>query len=314
MNRERRPPLIPLHALRAFEMAARVGSFKTAAAELGVTPAAISHQVKGLEAHLGLLLFERLHRALRLTPAGERLAIAARDSFVGLERAVAELGEQGAPGRRATLNVTAAPSIAAKWLAPRLHRFEAECPWIEMRLDASDRRADIARDPGVDVALRYGAGPHDAALRAVPLWLPGTVIAVCAPSLVAAGRLGRPEDILEHSLLRTVQPSLPGEDSDGIGPLSWESWLAAAGVASRPVKGPLFGSTHLALEAALAGKGLALAPFILVEEDMERGRLVQPFPIALPDPFSYWLLFRADRADERGIRAFARWLGKEAGP
>jgi DNA-binding transcriptional LysR family regulator len=232
---------------------------------------------------------------------------------VGLERALAALEEQRAQSGRASLNVTAAPSVAAKWLAPRLHRLQAEYPWLEVRLDASDRRVDLARDPGSDVALRYGAGPYDPGLRAIRLWPPGNVIAVCAPPLIAEGTLRRPEDILEHGLLRTVHPGLPDQARGGAGPLSWESWFAAAGIHARPVNGPLFGSTHLALEAALAGRGFALAPMVLVEEDIRRGRLVQPFPIALPDPFSYWLLFRADRAEERGIRAFARWIGKEAG-
>ena len=126
-----------------------------------MTPAAVSHQIKTLEAALALRLFERLHRSLRLTPAGEQLARAAHEAFRTLENALSSLTDQGKLGGPASLSVSAATSIAAKWLAPRLHRFHALHPQIDLRLQGEDRRIDLAREPGTDVALRYGPEPDD---------------------------------------------------------------------------------------------------------------------------------------------------------
>src|SRR5438309_1603493 len=133
---------LPIGTLRAFEAASRLGSFKAGAAELGVTPAAVSHQIKSLEDALGLSLFERLHRSLRLTAAGKQLAAAAQEAFRLLERTLSSLSDQGKLGGPATLNVSAAPSIAAKWLAPRLHLFHGLHPHIDLRLQGDDRRID----------------------------------------------------------------------------------------------------------------------------------------------------------------------------
>jgi LysR family transcriptional regulator, glycine cleavage system transcriptional activator len=303
---------LPLRALRAFEAAARLGSFKSAAAEIGVTPAAVSHQVARLERHLGMLLFERLHRSIRLTDAGAQLADAAGRAFRGLDTKLAELSEQGSLAGPTTLSVTAAPSIAAKWLAPRLHLFQELHPRIEVRLNADDRRADLARDPGVDVALRYTAEPDDPALAGHRLWPPGKIIAVCAPALRDAGSLGRPRDVLAYPLLRTAQPASQSRQVGGGELSSWKGWLAAAGVEGEAPASHLFGNTQLAIEAAAAGRGFALAPAILVESDLRSGRLIQPFPIALDDPYSYWIFFRRDRGDEARIRLFVRWIRQEA--
>src|SRR4051794_16205019 len=161
---------LPIGALRAFEAASRLGSFKAAAAELGVTPAAVSHQIKSLEDALGLSLFERLHRSLRLTPAGEQLAGAAQEAFRLLERSLSSLADQGKLSGPSTLTVSAARSIAAKWLAPRLHRFHAQYPHVDLRLQGDDRRVDFSREAGIDVAVRYGPDPLDGGLDAVRLW------------------------------------------------------------------------------------------------------------------------------------------------
>ena len=310
---------LPLSALRAFEAASRLGSFKAAAAELGVTPAAISHQVKGLEDHLGLILFERLNRALRLTAGGTRLAAVASDSFSRLDRVLSELEESGLLAGPAMLTISAAPTIAAKWLVPRLHLFEAKHPGIDLRLQAGDALADLTGGAGVDVALRYGPGDYGAMLHAEQLWPQGRIVAVCAPSLAAGGKLKTPADVLNHSLLRTAVPATRQQLSRGLADLAgWPAWLEAAGVmAAETVKkkvalGPLFGSSQLALEAAVMGRGLALVPEMVIADDLAAGRLIQPFTIGVQDIFAYWLVYAEARADEARIKAFARWAREEA--
>lgn len=318
MTDRRRLSTLPLGALRAFEAAARHNSFKSAAAELGVTPAAISHQIKGLEEHLGLTLFERLNRGLRLTAGGTRLAETAGDAFARLERVLSELEAGGQMAGTATLTISAAPTIAAKWLVPRLHRFQAAHPAIDLRLQAGDALADLTGSAGVDVALRYGPGDYGGELRAEKLWPQGEIVAVCAPSLLATGSLQRPADVLRHSLLRVAVPATRQRISKDAADLAgWPAWLAAAGVmeaaaAKKVPLGPLFGTSQLALEAAVMGRGLALVPRMVVADDITAGRLVQPFATGIPDIFAYWLVYAAARADEARIRAFTRWVREEA--
>ncbi|WP_374313386.1 LysR substrate-binding domain-containing protein [Dongia sp.] len=322
MSNRSRLATLPLGALRAFDAAARLGSFKAAAIDLAVTPAAVSHQIKALETHLGTSLFERLNRGLRLTTAGQRLAAVAADSFARLEAGLRDLDASGLTKGVATLTISSAPSIAAKWLVPRLHRFQAAHPQIELRLQSGDSLADVTAG-GVDVALRYGTGGYGADATETQIWPKGEIVVVCAPSLAAAGGLRRPQDVLAHPLLRTAMPARRQNVTNGAADNcevelgGWSSWLAAAGVEAvgiRPntLRGPLFGSSHLAIDAAAAGRGLALAPRILVAADLAAGRLVEPFRIAVPDPFAYWLVHAARRADEPRISAFVRWVQEEA--
>jgi DNA-binding transcriptional LysR family regulator len=315
---------LPLGALRSFASAARLGSFKAAATELSVTPAAISHQVKALEAHLGIQLFERLNRALRLTAAGQHLAKVAQEAFGDIEAGLAELEAQGLLGGRRSLTITAAPSFATKWLAPRLHRFQEAHPAIELRLLSGDALLDLTQAPAADVALRYGSGAYGPEIHAERLWPPTTeLFPVCAPSLLARARLQQPADLLSLSLLRTASPGAPptaaatraGKTSRPVD--GWALWFAAAGVpdadaAKAIARGPLFGSSQPALEAAAAGRGIALTPAILVADDLAAGRLVRPFALGVPDPYAFWLAYAVKRADESRIRAFARWVREEA--
>lgn len=298
---------LPLGALRAFETAARLGSFKAAADELGVTPAAVSHQVKALETHLGAALFDRLHRALRLTRTGERLAVTATQSFGDLGRTLDDLAETGLVTGGVTLSVSAAPTFAAKWLAPRLHSFQAAHPGIELRLRADDALTDPARDRQVDVAIRYGRGPYASNLHAEQLWPKDVVVAVCSPDL--ARQVEEPTDLVGMRLLRTAMPSGTGP----IEPIGWEAWFEATGLPVHLVthaigRAPRFGTTQLALEAAAIGQGVALSPRVLVVDDLATGRLVALLKTAIADPFAFWLLHRRDRTDEVRIKAFTRWM------
>jgi len=294
----------PLGALRAFEAAARLGSFKAAAASLSVTPAAISHQVKALETFVGATLFDRLNRALRLTRAGRDLAAVVGPAFDDLDRGLRDLRDRSDGHRRRVLSVSAAPSFAAKWLAPRLHRLPAG---IDIRLVATDTLADLG-DGSVDIALRYGLGPYPGS-DAERLWPSGEIFPVCRPGLI----LESPRDLLGQTLLRTALPAASG----AVARADWPAWLAAAGVRGPKARqagdrGPVFGGTHLALEAAAAGQGVALTPGVLVAADLAAGRLVRPFAAALPDPYAFWLLARETPAIRARIRAFRQWIRAEA--
>jgi LysR family transcriptional regulator, glycine cleavage system transcriptional activator len=316
MTRSRSLISAPLGALRAFESVARLGSFKLAAAELAVTPAAVSHQIAVLERHLGAQLFKRMNRAIAPTRRGAALALTVTDLFDRLSEAL-DAARVADHKRRLTLFVSAVPSLAAKWLAPRLHRFRKHSPDLDLNVSANDALVDLLRDPGIDVALRYGAGPYaDPGLHAELLWPPGELFPVCSPRLLAGDPpLRTPADLARHVLMWSAMP--PGGMPAAAADRGWPAWLAAAGANTADVlraaaRAPSFSSTQLALEAAAAGEGIVLAPDILVAGDIASGRLVRPFDISIRDPFCFWLLFRADRAQEPRIDAWRRWIRDEA--
>src|SRR5690242_2099540 len=233
--------LPPLNALRAFEAAARHLSLTRAADELSVTQAAVSQQVKALEARLGVKLFRRLPRALRLTEEGQALLPELRDAFDRLERAVARITAE-APG--GVLTVSTLTTFALTWLVPRLARFHAAHPEIDVRLMTTSRIVDFARED-VDVAIRYGDGnwPELHVERVV-----GEVLTpLCGRALL--DRLRRPADLGAATLLYTT-----GDEDE------WPVWLARAGItAERGRRGPLFDATSIAVQAAIDGLGVAIA-------------------------------------------------------
>lgn len=304
----------PWTSLRAFEAASRLGSFKAAARELSVTPAAISHQVKRLETHLGLALFERLHRSLQLTPAGLQLAAETQDAFGRLRHMVANLRDGTATGSQ-TLTVSAVPSLATKWLAPRLHAFQAAYPRITLRIVADETLVDLRRDRLVDIALRYGPGPYGDPVHAERLWEQGELIAVCAPDVATDRSLRTPGGLARHMLIRTAAPASAkrGQSLHS----DWRAWLTAAGIQidgalQKALSGPLFSASQLAIEAAAAGKGIALAPAVLVDRDIASGRLKQLFQVSVPDSNAYWIVCRVDRLEEARIRTFMKWIRAQA--
>ena len=304
-------------SLRAFESASRLGSFKEAARELSVTPTAISHQIKRLETHLGLALFERLHRSLQLTPAGETLASEAQDAFMRLGRILDELKLEGRAAGPHALTVSCVPSFAAKWLAPRLPDFQIAYPKIGLRIIADETLVDLRRDRLVDIVVRYGPGPYGKELHARRLWPNGEIIAVCAPAIAKDPSLRSPAGLGRHMLIRTATPAWRTQSRRKRPGSEWEAWFAAAGVAidgaiRKALEGPYFNASQLAIEAAAAGKGIALAPKILVEREIASGRLVRLFSTSVADPNAYWVLCRADRARESRIRTFMKWLSEEA--
>ena len=290
---------LPLNALRVFEACARHGSFLNAAEELGVTPGAVSRQIKGLEAELEVRLFDRFNRAVRLTAAGERLAVGVRQGLSTLQSAVDAVRSR----RDAPLVVTVLHSLAARWLVPRLHDFQRRYPDVQIMVAASDQPADLARD-NIDVALRLGRGPYPG-LHATLLF-DTVMIPVCSPGFVRMyGPFDHPDDLAGAPLLHDVL-MLPEEPD-------WADWLAAAG-ATRvdPRPGPRFSNTYLAMEAALADRGIAFAHRAVVIDDLASGRLVQPFELSIPSPFSHWILSLPEKAGQPNIRRFRAWLLAQA--
>jgi len=306
---------LPWTALRSFEAASRLGSFQAAARELSVTPTAISHQIKRLEEHLGSRLFERLHRALKLTPAGRILARETQKAFSGLARTIDRLQVEGHAGTAHDLAISVVPSLAGKWLTPRLHGFQERYPRIGLRIIADEALADLKGDKTVDIALRYGPARPEKGIHAELLWPETEVIAVCGKPIARKFATRPPADLARHMLIRTAPPKTPANRDPPSA--DWNAWFKAAGVPvdaglRKALTGPFFSTTHLSIEAAIAGRGIALAPRILVAADIAAGRLIQPFATSLVDPNGFWLLCREDRLTESGIKAFIGWIRREA--
>ena len=293
--------LPPLNSLRAFEAAARYLSFTKAAEELHVTPAAISHQIKALEEHLGVPLFRRLNRAVLLTDAGQACLPGLSEAFDRMAAVVERLRAQDGGG---PLTVSTSPAFAAKWLVPRLERFQERCPEIDVRVSAAMRLVDFAREE-VDVAIRYGPGRYPGLLT--ELLLTNEVVPVCAPALLQGARpLSSPQDLRRHTLLHDDTAT-----SDGAYP-NWAMWLRAAGVEGvDAARGPRFDYAGLVLDAAAAGAGVALALSTIVAADIAAGRLVKPFAVAVPTPFAYYLVCPATTAGRPKVEAYRRWLRAE---
>lgn len=300
MNSRRLPPL---NSLRAFEAVARHLSVKEAAQELAVTPAAVSQQVRQLEAYLDRPLFERRTRALDLTEAGHIALPLLSEAFDKMAEAVESvLAEDSA----SHLIVSVAPSFAAKWLVPRLDRFHMQHPDIEVRIDATDIRADFRRDR-VDVAIRYGRGA-ESDLEVV--WLTRDVaFPVASPRLLESGPpLEKPSDLAAHTLLhihwKIEMEAMP----------TWRMWLRAAGAQGvNAERGPRFSADSLAVQAAIAGQGVALAGGALIADDLRAGRLVRPFPPSGVEAtaFSYFLVYPPAKGELHKVQAFRDWITAE---
>lgn len=293
--------LPPLNALRAFEAAARHGNFSRAAAELHVTHAAISHQVRALEEEAGLALFHRTGRAVVLTDAGRSLLPVLSLAFDQITEGWAQVrGETGGP-----VTVSVEPSFAARWLVLRLGRFSRAFPDIDLRLIPSALATDFERQD-VDIGIRYGHGgwAHVTSERLFE----ATVYPVCAPSLLqAAEAAGKPiraaEDLRSQTLLHEETTA------------HWKTWLDAAGVKNTrwASRGPLFVEASLALQAAAAGQGVALGNDPLAMADLSEGRLVRLFDLETPDDEAYWLVYPERSARKAKVQAFRNWIREEAG-
>ncbi len=303
-----------LALLRTFESAARHLSFKKAAAEVCVTPAAVSQQIKALEDQLGVMLFHRRVRALELTEHGATLLPGVRDAFERLVKAVDQT-RRAAPS---PLTVTAPPSFASHWLLPLLPQFGATHPEIDIRLSSTSDTVDHKGEAAVlgklhpartEVAILYGKG-HYPGYAVVPIFTPDYV-PVCTPALQRAAALQTPANLAGQVLIHDDTLSEDGRDMhSGSG---WAEWLRLAGASNIDSRrGPHFSNAALALEAAQAGHGIALAPRPLIDSRVAEGKLVIPFNIALPSPSTYYLVMHEAMQHQPAVEAFQLWLLGEA--
>ena len=306
--------LPPLNSLRAFEAAARHLSFARAAQELHVTPAAISQQIRSLEEFAGVKLFRRKTRAVVLTDAAQAALPALREGFDRFVEGYAAMRRHEETG---TLTVSMPPSFGAKWLIPRLDRFHRLHPDLDMRIDTSERLIDFERDE-VDVAIRYGHGSYPG-LHSECL-LSDSVAPVCSPALIDGDPpLREPADLARHVLLQVRWKMLLRDGDAGTDFVpDWRMWLRAAGLTDiDPDRGPQFSLDSMALQAAIAGQGVALAPSTLTEEDIRAGRLVRPFGAGIGTgpsarPFRYYVVCPEADKDRAKVQAFRSWVLAEA--
>lgn len=308
--------LPPLNSLKAFEAAARHLSVKKAAIELNVTSAAVSHQIRTLEDYLGVQLFLRYNRALELTDVARAALPKLGEGFDCLAQAVALLRSQQNGG---SLTVSAAPSFAARWLMPRLHRFIAAHPEIDVRISARMRRVsvdgkgDVAERATVDawladsdVAIFYGRGNVPGIL--IERLLDLSITPICSPKLLSGEHpLKEPADLKYHLLLHDDTGELYDNEP------FWRRWLHAAGVADVDAnKGPHFSHAVLAFEAAIDAVGVLASMPVLAAEDIASGKLVAPFDLVVKLPDGYYMAC-SERADDRpAVAAFRAWLRDEA--
>jgi LysR family glycine cleavage system transcriptional activator len=306
--------LPPLNALRVFESAARHLSFKEAAAELSITQAAVSHQVKSLEDYLGVELFRRAGRGVQLTEAARACLPRLRDGFDALAAAVEMIRERAEEGE---LVITAPPVFTARWLMPRLAGFAKAEPKVEVHVVGSSKMVDAGsldspalmsnldlREASSGVEIHLGMGDYPG--YRVDRLFGATMALVAAPEI--ATTLKKPEDLANHLLLHDDAMDLvAGGDA-------WRKWLEAAGAEGRvdAGHGPRFSTNALSLEAASQKLGVALALRPLVDADIRSGRLIAPFQVELKPVGAYFLICPEVIADRPAVAAFRKWLLKEA--
>ncbi len=302
---------LPLNALRAFEAAARHKSFKAAAEELFVTPAAISQQIKSLEETLDVKLFHRQSRQITLTRAGTRGLAKVTEGFNCLTEAVQAMRSEDDDS---TLTVWSSPSFAAKWLVPRLAEFTQANPGIDLDISADRSLIDSGATDSlhiekfkhglIDVAIRFGQGDY-AELKVDKLF-EVSAIPLCSPRLLTGEHpLNTPDDLRHQTLLHDATPYE--------GRPSWDKWLEAAGVEGIDAEhGISFNSVSMALAAAVDGQGVVYTLDALANDDIEAGRLVAPFDLRLPLDHAYYMITLAKHADKPKVARFCEWLLEQA--
>ena len=285
--------LPPLNALRAFEAAGRLESFSQAAAELHVTHGAISHQVKALEEHLGVALFLRNGRRVVLTGEGRIFAEQIRSALNQISEAAALLKRRTRPNR---LTISVLPSFASRWLMPRIGRFMALHPGLEVQVEATAAMTNFVRD-GVDVAIRFGRGPWPGVHA--ERFMDDHYLMVASPKLNRGRLPKRPQDLVRFPLLRTLREE-------------WAAWCKAAGIdLPQPTGGVEFDDAAMMLHQVVEGHGISLARRSIAEGDIARGALVQLFDVTVPSQHSYYLAWPENVAPSDKILAFRDWLLKE---
>lgn len=293
--------LYPLNALRAYEASARHLSFVKACEELSVTPAAVSHQVKKLEEYLGLPLFRRRSRGLLLTESGQVLLTELREVFLRLDKAMERVIDSDSRG---TVTLSVAPTFATMWLIPRLQKFYALQPDIDVRISTSLGLVDFQRDD-YDAAIRLGSGQWFG-LETIKLF-DETVTPMCSPRLLEGpDALKRPDDLRKHVLLHNHSM-----DHDPEAP-TWDTWLKAAGASKVDAsRGTHFSLPDHGLQASIDGAGVVLGWRTLAAPDIAAGRVVAPFDLVLPLGSSFYLAYPEAYAPRPNIAALRDWLVSE---
>ncbi len=288
--------LPPLNALKAFEAAARHESFTDAAGELCVTQSAVSQRIKALEADLGLKLFNREQQGLRLTEVGRDYLEVVRDALDRIAVGTARILQRQSSG---VLTVSTSPNFASKWLVHRLTRFAEAHPEIDLRISASLHHVDFARED-VDIAIRHGDG-RETGLHVTRLCTE-VLRPVCSPRLVSGKKsLRTPADLARYTLLHTNDRT------------DWSRWLQAAGAPEVDNShGPILNQASITIDAAVNGQGIALTRSALAAWDLNAGRLVCPFDLALQVDYAYWIVCPKATATLPKIAAFRDWLLAEA--
>jgi LysR family glycine cleavage system transcriptional activator len=288
---------LPLRAITVFHTAARAGSVSRAAQELGVTPSAVSQQVASLEVHLGTSLMVKSGRRVVLTEAGERYFEMIAENIDRIADAT-----QNVRGHLSSksLIVRATPSLSTKWLLPRLSRFLDANPDLDVRIDATNEPTDFSRE-GVDIEIRHGEGNWPG------LFVEGLAeerfLPVCAPTLCAPGTL-EASDLPSYRLIHSVKSQM-----------QWGPWFAAAGVATKATwRRVLFDRSHMAIDAAAGGLGIALESTLMMERELADGSLVCP----VRDPpeiriVTQWIACPRDHLRHKRVRTFLDWLRTECG-
>ena len=289
---------LPIGPLRAFDVAARHLNLSAAAEEMNVTHAAVSRQVKQLEERLGVKLFERLPRGLKLTAHGALLAEGTRQAFDRLATAVEDVS---IPAVRRKLTISTFASFAARWLMPRIGGFSELFPDADLQVITDTRLVDFARED-VDIGIRFGSGRYPS-LHVTPLFKPQEII-VCAPELLKRGPPIRQYTDLKHY-------TLLHDNSHH----SWIRWLDRVGAKEvNPRRGIICGDRNSMLQAALAGQGVALASEVFAAADLEAGRLVKVFDVEVASPYAIYAVCLPRRLNDPIISGALDWLQREAAP
>ena len=291
-----------MKSLQAFEAAGRHLSFTEAARELSVTPGAISQQIRMLEDFLETMLFRRLNRSIALTADGQIFLPLISNGFEQFNEAVSMLGQKRSEG---PLTITSAPSFVSKWLIPRLAKFKAAYPGIDVRIDTSDRLVDFKHED-IDVGIRFGNGVYPE-LDTVFLFS-FDLIPVCAPQLMHQGNgLYKISDLKHHTLLHSNYDELDPGFPD------WAMWLKVVGADEIDTDhGIYFNQSDLLFQAALDGQGVALLANVMAEPEISAGRLVQPFATRLPVKLNYHLVTSPAKSRIAKVAAFRAWILDES--
>ncbi len=283
-----------IRALAAFEAAGRLESFTLAAQELGMTQSAISHQIRSLEDQVGQPLFNRLHRSAVLTDAGRDLQFTIRDCFQRLEAGLKRLDQYKKPNQ---VIVCMPPSLAGRWLMPRLEDYHAQCPGHDVWLHTTNDDVDIARGE-FHVVVRRGR-PTTPDIECWELFA-DPLTAFASPELIRKTQLGGPAEILNSPLLYDERR----ED--------WALWFGTAGISANPVQGYNFSDSGMLLEAAAAGFGFALGSIVLAAPDVAADRLAAPFPSVTVAGDGYFACVSQRYAGLEKVQKFRRWLDEQA--